>query len=122
MRGTAMMQLVRLLLLAGWLVVAWASYRAVSAMGAGLAGDIFMGDMAHPWRGQFNIDFIWHLLFVGLWLGGTAQRRWTGPLICIGAIVGGGLFSFAYLLVRSFSGDGSLAHLLLGRLYRRQEV
>lgn len=109
------MRLIRLILLALWLVVAWATFRAIHMMGTGSAGQFFMGDMAHPWRGQFNIDFAAHLVLMGLWLGLTATNKWLGPLIAMGAFVGGGCFSLAYLLVRSFGGDGSFAHLLLGR-------
>ena len=111
------MTIVRALLGIAWLVVAWATWRALSAMGVGVAGDVFMGDIAHPWRGQFNLDFLSHLLLVGVWLGATAKNKLTAPLVAIGAVLGGGLFSFAYLIVRSFGGDGSLAHLLLGRHY-----
>ena len=113
-----MTNLVRALLVAGWLLVAWATWRAIAAMGAGAAGDVFLGDLAHPWRGQFNFDFLAHLVLVGAWLGWTAQRRLAAPVIAVLAVLGGGLFSFAYLLARSFAGDGSIAHLLLGRHYR----
>lgn len=112
------MTIVRALLGIAWLVVAWATWRAISAMGVGAAGDVFMADIAHPWRGQFNLDFLSHLLLVGLWLGLTARSKLTAPLVAVAAVLGGGLFSFAYLIVRSLGGDGSLAHLLLGRHHR----
>lgn len=113
-----MINLARGLLVAGWLLVSWATWRAIATLGAGIAGDIFLADLAHPWRGQFNLDFLAHLVLAGLWLGWTAQRRLLSPLIAVLAIIGGGCFTFAYLLVRSFGGDGSIAHLLLGRQYR----
>ena len=109
------MNLIRIFLAVGWLVMAWASWRAGSSMGFGVAGDIFFGDMSHPWRGQFNIDFSLHLLAVAFWLGWTAKNRMLGLLVGLVAIMGGALFSFAYLLLRSFGGDQSLRHLLLGR-------
>jgi hypothetical protein len=109
------MAIVRTLLVVAWFIVGWASWRAITGMGASSAGDIFLGDLAHPWRGQFNLDFLSHLLLVALWLGWTAQRRLLAPAIGLAAILGGGLFTFAYLLARSFAGDGTIRHLLLGR-------
>lgn len=112
------MTIVRTLLGLGWLVVAWATWRAVGAMGMGAAGDVFTADLAHPWRGQFNLDFLSHLLLAGVWLGWTAKNKLAALPVAIAAVLGGGLFTFAYLIVRSFGGDGSLAHLLLGRQHR----
>lgn len=108
------MNLIRLLLLIGWAATAWATVRA-AGMGLGLAGDFFFGDMSHPWRGQFNIDFLAHLVMMAVWLWWTTKNRALAPLTGVFAIMGGALFSFAYLLVRSFGGDQSVRHLLLGR-------
>ncbi len=113
------MNLVRLLLVIGWVATAWATVRA-AGMGLGLAGDFFFGDMSHPWRGQFNIDFLVHLILVALWLWRTEKNRMLAPLVGLLAIMGGALFTFAYLLVRSYGGDGTISHLLLGRHHRGQ--
>jgi hypothetical protein len=115
-----MINLVRGLLVLGWLVIAWFTWRAISEMGAGVAGDIFFADLAHPWRGQFNADFLLHLVLVALWLGWTAQRKMLAPLVALLAVIGGGCFTLAYLLIRSFGGDQSIAHLLLGRQYHNK--
>lgn len=109
------MNLIRIFLAVGWLVIAWASWRAGTNMGMDVAGGIFFGDMAHPWRGQFNIDFLLHLLALALWLGWTARSKKLAPVVALATVTGGALFSFAYLLVRSFGGDQSVRHLLLGR-------
>ncbi len=109
------MTLLRAVIFALWVAVAAATFRAVSMMGTGAAGQIFFADLSHPWRGQFNVDFMSHLLLVGLWLGGTAKNKWLGPVVGLLAVLGGGFFTFAYLLVRSLGGDRSLGHLLLGR-------
>jgi hypothetical protein len=108
------MNFVRLLLIIGWAAVAWATVRA-AGMGLGLAGDFFFGDMSHPWRGQFNIDFLAHLLLMAAWLWWTAKDRMLAPLVGLLAIMGGAFFSFGYLLFRSYGGDKSVRHLLLGR-------
>jgi hypothetical protein len=110
---------VRTVLALAWIAVGWATWRAASEMGLGAAGDVFFADLAHPWRGQFNIDFLAHLVLVALWLGWTAKRPLLGPVVALLSILGGGLFSFAYLFVRSFGGDGSLGHVLLGRQHRK---
>jgi len=116
-----MMVLVRILLIVGWLALAWATMRA-AGMGLDLAGDFFFGDMSHPWRGQFNIDFLAHLLLMAFWMWWTEKNRLFAPLVGLLAIVGGAFFSFAYLLFRSFGGDKSLSHFLLGRHHKTGEI
>jgi hypothetical protein len=115
------MTLVRVFLVIGWAVVAWATVRA-TGMGLGLAGDFFFGDMSHPWRGQFNLDFMAHLLLMALWLWWTEKNRMLAPAFGLLAVMGGAFFSFGYLLVRSFGGDKSMSHLLLGRHHKAGET
>lgn len=114
------MNFVRVFLVIGWAVVAWATYRA-AGMGLGLAGDYFFGDMSHPWRGQFNLDFLAHLLLMALWLWWTEKNRMLAPVVGLLVIMGGALFSFGYLLIRSFGGDKSIRHLLLCRHHKSGE-
>jgi hypothetical protein len=113
-----MINLLRLLLVFGWLTVAWATFRAGSTMGLGVAGDIFFADLSHPWRGQFNLDFLGHLLLVAGWLVWSAPSRARGIAYGLLAVLGGGLFTFAYLFVQTFRQDHSFASLVLGRHYR----
>jgi hypothetical protein len=58
----------RLALFIGWAVMFAISCHAVSRMGFGAAGGVFIGDFAHPWRAQFNADFALHLLLVAAWM------------------------------------------------------
>jgi hypothetical protein len=109
---------VRVMLAIGWMIVAWATFRAGSTLGLGVAGDIFFADLSHPWRGQFNLDFLGHLLLVAAWLVWSASSRTLGIAYGLLAILGGGLFTFAYLLVQTFRQDRTIASLVLGRNYR----
>ncbi|MFT5329865.1 MAG: hypothetical protein ACI9TB_000153 [Parasphingorhabdus sp.] len=56
-----------------------------------------------------------NLIRISLAIGWTAKNRLLNPLRGLVAVMGGALFSFAYLLLRSFGGTQSLHHLLLGR-------
>ncbi|MET0362419.1 MAG: hypothetical protein ABW048_11805 [Sphingobium sp.] len=53
--------LFRLALMIGWALLLIVSLRAVTTMGTDAASAFFFGDMAHPWRAQFNVDFALHL-------------------------------------------------------------
>jgi hypothetical protein len=107
--------LFRLALVLAWLVLFWVSYQAVSRLGFGAAGGVFIGDFAHPWRAQFNADFALHLLLVATWLVFRARTWWLGLIWAVLAINLGGVFTLAYLLVVSFQTEGDMRQLLLGR-------
>lgn len=113
-----MIYLVRALLASGWLVVALATLRAGSTLGFGVAGDIFFADLGHPWHGQFNLDFLGHLLLVAAWLVWSSANSALGILYGMLAILCGGLFTFAYLFVQTFRHDCSIVALVLGRHHR----
>jgi len=105
----------RVALCAGWAILFVISFQAVNRMGFGAAGDVFIGDFAHPWRAQFNGDFALHLLLVAAWMV-YRSRSWIVGVICgLLAIMLGGLFTLAYLLVVSFQARGDLRQVLLGR-------
>lgn len=118
MGSNLVIYLVRALLAIGWLVVALATLRAGNTLGLGVAGDIFFADLGHPWRGQFNLDFLGYLLLIAVWLVWSAANRALGILYGMLAILGGGLFTFAYLFVQTFRHDGSIVALVLGRHHR----
>jgi hypothetical protein len=113
-----MINVVRAILAVAWLVVAWATFRAGSTLGLGVAGDIFFSDLSHPWRGQFNLDFLGHLLLIAAWLVWSASSRVLGIAYGLLAILGGGMFTFAYLFVQTFRQNRTIAALVLGRHYR----
>lgn len=105
----------RLLLAAAFVAMAFVTYQAVTIMGHDVAGDIFFGDMSHPWRAQFNVDFGFHLLIMACWMIYRARNLPLGILWGILSIFLGGMFSFAYLLIATFRANGDMRILLLGR-------
>jgi hypothetical protein len=118
-KGKVMMRmqlsLFRAMLIVGFAVVGAATYRAVTTMGADAAGDIFFGDMAHPWRGQFNVDFGFHLLLVASWMMYRARSLASGALFGLLAIFAGAIFTFPYVLIATIRAAGDMRIVLLGR-------
>lgn len=112
-----MVNLVRIALAIGWLAVAWFTYQAGQQLGLDKAGDFFFGDMAHPWRAQFNVDFLVHLLLIAVWMVWHNANRALGLLFALFAVTGGAVFTFAYLLGRSVQYKGNIKQVLLGRHY-----
>ena len=98
----------------GWLLTLYVSVHAISTMGAGAAGQVFFGDMSHPWRAQFNTDFAMHLLLVAAWMI-YRSKSWVVGLICgVLAINLGAVFTFGYLLVAALRAKGDMRKVLLG--------
>lgn len=110
-----MIHVFRSALAIAWLTVLIVTVRAVQQLGFDKAGDFFIGDMAHPWRAQFNTDFSFFLLLVAAWMVWSAKTRLVGLLCGVLSILGGGLFTFAYLLIASFRTNGDIKAVLLGR-------
>jgi hypothetical protein len=109
------MTLFRIILTAAWLALAWVTWHAVQLLGLDKAGDTFFADMAHPWRAQFNTDFGFHLLLVAAWIVWSNANRMFGLLFGLLAILGGGMFTLAYLLVQTIRCGGNMQAVLLGR-------
>jgi hypothetical protein len=116
-----MINLFRIALAIGWLVIAWLTLQAGQQLGFDKVGETFFGDMAHPWRAQFNIDFLLHLLLVGAWMIWSNANRALGLLFALLAATLGAVFTFAYLLVRTVQTGGNLKQVLLGRHYQANE-
>lgn len=112
-----MIQLFRIALAAAWLRLLMVTIDAGQTLGWDKAGDFFFGDMAHPWRAQFNTDFFCMLLLIAVWMVWRSKSRLLGVLFAVLSIMGGCLFTFAYLLVQSFRAKGNMAAVLLGRHY-----
>jgi hypothetical protein len=112
-----MIQLFRLALTAAWLTLLWMTIQAAQTVGLDKAGYVFVGDMAHPWRAQFNADFSFFLLLVAAWLIWSARNRALGVCFAVLSIICGGLFTLAYLFIATFRTQGSIKAVLLGRHY-----
>jgi len=77
---------------------------------------IFFGDMAAmTWPGQFNFDFLCFLILSALWLAWRHHFSPTGIVLGLLGLFGGSLFLSAYLLIASFSANGNIKTLLLGK-------
>jgi hypothetical protein len=112
------MTVLRIALALAVLVMAWLTFQAGQQLGFDKAGDFFFGDMAHPWRAQFNVDFGFHLLLVAAWMIWSASNRALGILFGLLAIMGGAMFTFAYLFVQTYRTDGNIKAVILGRHYQ----
>lgn len=113
-----MTNLFRLTLAVMWLGLLVVTIEAGRTLGLDKGGDFFFGDMTHPWRAQFNVDFGFHLLLVAAWMAWHATSRLLGAALAVCAVVGGGMFTFAYLFVQSVRKHGNIPAVLLGRHYQ----
>jgi hypothetical protein len=104
----------RVLLCIGWAVLLIVTLQAVSSLGLDAAGQTFFDDLSHPWRAQFNADFGLHLLLVAAWMVWRSKSLLVGLLCGLLAILMGGLFTLAYLLVASIRVQGDFRKVLLG--------
>ncbi|MGD9340927.1 MAG: hypothetical protein PVG76_08330 [Chromatiales bacterium] len=72
------MTILRIFLLAGWLIMLAMSWRALTELGYNWP-DVFFGDIANnTWRARFNIDFLNHLLLFATWVVWRETSRLTG--------------------------------------------
>tara|TARA_B100000446_G_scaffold188335_1_gene223734 strand:- start:37502 stop:37849 length:348 start_codon:yes stop_codon:yes gene_type:complete len=109
------MMLFRSFLVLFWLAVLIISIHAFRSDGL-IAGEVFIGDIMNGlWRSQFNTDFLAHLLLLGLWASwrqNFSPASWFIGSLCV---LGGGLFSLAYLLLLSITHQGNITKILLGK-------
>jgi hypothetical protein len=107
------MLIFRAALMIGWIVLAWVSGTAVAAQGM-IAGDVFFASFKDPWLAQFSTDFTLHLLAMAVWVGWREHNKVWGVSAGLLCIMGGGLFSLAYILAASFKAENRFDYLLLG--------
>jgi hypothetical protein len=105
----------RSFLVVSWVAVLIISIQAFRSEGL-IAGEVFIGDiMTGLWRSQFNTDFLAHLLLVGLWASWRQKFSPASWFIASLCVLGGGLFSLAYLLLLSVTHQGNVIKILLGK-------
>jgi hypothetical protein len=109
------MTMLRGFLLVAWVIAAVTMVWGVTEMGMSAAGDVFIGDFAHPWRAQFNADFLAHLILMAAWIFYREPSPVTRYICAPAAIFLGGAFSFLYIVVAASRVDGNPRALLLGR-------
>lgn len=109
------MTLFRFFLVVSWIAVLAISVHAFRSKGL-IAGEVFMSDIMNGlWRAQFNTDFLAHLLIVGLWA--SWRQKFSPASWFIGGlcVLGGGLFSLAYLFYLSLVHKGNVTDILVGK-------
>lgn len=108
------MKALPLLSATGWLVVLAVSMTALQQEGMS-AGKVFFADISQlGWRAQFNLDFLLHLLLFATWVAWRHRCRRGGLALAAGCVLGGGLFSLAYLFCTALRAKGDISCLLLG--------
>ncbi|AXE63645.1 hypothetical protein BBF93_04970 [Hyphomonas sp. CACIAM 19H1] len=107
-----MVWILRAALLAGWIAMLIMSVRAITGLGADTAGDVFFADLAHPWRGQFNFDLILHLVLMAGWISWREKRFLTGAPFAALSVLTGGVFTFGYMLIATFTARDAASFLL----------
>ena len=78
-----------------------------------MEGMVFVSDFGHPWRAQFNSDFVFHLVLLALWVIWREKNLAIGIPCGLGCFLGG-IFVFPYLLVNLIRCDGDIRKLVLG--------
>ena len=67
------------------------------------------------WAGQFNLDFMFMLLFSAIWVMWRHHYSLSGIALGVVAFLGGAPFLCIYLLIQSFQAEGDVRVMLLGR-------
>ena len=110
------MTAIRIFLIAIWIATAFVTAQAVGSQGLDRAGDIFLADLlSGGWHAQFGVDFAGHLLLMCLWVAWRLKFSPIGIILAVLCVLGGGLFSFAYILIESIRVKGDIKRLLLGK-------
>ncbi len=108
------MTLFRLFLVAVIAIVGAYTSVTIANHGMGLY-PIFFGDIADmAWPGQFNLDFLFFLIFSGFWVAWRHEFSVAGLVLGFAAFNLGAPFLAAYLLVHSYQTKGDVAAMLLG--------
>ena len=77
---------------------------------------VFFGYMQKiSWAGQFNLDFMFMLLFSAIWVMWRHHYSLSGIALGVVAFLGGAPFLCIYLLIQSFQAEGDVRVMLLGR-------
>lgn len=104
-----------------WLALLTLSANAIGQMGYHAAGAVFLGDFVHPWRAQFNADFLIHLVLMAAWMV-WRSRSWPVGLVCgLMTICMGALFLLPYLALAWWR-SGSLEAALIGHRSSRPQI
>lgn len=108
------MNSLRVALVGSWAILSSYTIRAISSTGITQAGPTYFGDLQHPWRGQFNVDFLCYLSLIAIWITYREKHIWRGLLFAMLEFTFGNMFLAPYLIVESFRVNGDISLLLTG--------
>jgi hypothetical protein len=97
-----------------WVAIVGYTVIVISNHGLGLLG-IFFGDMkTMAWPGQFNLDFMFMLMFSSIWVSWRHQFSTLGLLFGLLALFFGSMFLATYLFILSWQTHGDVKRILVG--------
>ena len=102
-----------------FLAISWVLIWAITIYAVIKAGyfwpEVYFGDLfGHPWRSQFNTDFLVHLFLLASWVYWREESKVKGFIYGFLSIFMGGMFGFAYILYASYVAKGDVKKMLLG--------
>jgi hypothetical protein len=112
MKGQAM-TLFRTALVVAWLAIVAVTVNAITTLGLA-DGKLFITDVAHPWRAQFNGDFSVHLLLMMGWIVYRERKPVRAVALPLPDVLGSP-YTLPYIFVATFQAKGRFDALLLGR-------
>lgn len=105
----------RLFLIFSFIVVSAYTFVTIALHGPNFF-PVFAGEIAaFSWSGQFNVDFLFFLMFGGLWIAWRHRFSAIGCVFGFLIFVGGIPYLSAYLLYHSYRVNGDVRGLLLGQ-------
>ena len=105
----------RILLVAIVAVVGIYTVPVVLNHGLNLHAIFFTDIAAMAWPGQFNLDFLGMLIMSGFWMAWRQQFTPRGLLLGFLGVNFGAPMLCVYLLVVSYTSNGDVAEMLLGK-------
>ena len=104
----------RILLVVIWLGLTGYTIPVVANHGVDLLNVFIRAMVALAWPGQFDLDFLLMLLLSALWVAWRNGFSPSGLALAVAALLGGSLFLATYLLILTFTTDGTINEVLVG--------
>lgn len=102
----------KVLMVIFWIVLVTITVFAMQSLGSE-GGMVFITDFSHPWRAQFNADFLMHIFLFCIWVFYREESKVVGLIAALLSLMGG-LFTFIYLAYAFHRAKGDPRKFLLG--------
>ena len=102
----------KVLVLIFWTVLVTITVLALLSLGSE-GGMVFITDFSHPWRAQFNADFLMHIALFCIWVFYREESKIVGLIAALFSLMGG-LFTLIYLAYALHLANGNPRKFLLG--------